>query len=554
MPSRLVSALLCALIASLAPAARADFIDLWANKLDMPLNKAPRLGKSKVLLIPVEIAYGQNPPIDRAALTSFFTGANDGSFNFNGFYARASNGRYQAAITVAPTVKYNGCPAMLASTPGCTIGRSDVTALKAGMDFVRDVFRRTHDENGVDFSQFDVNGLNGEPDGTIDGVMMIVNVADVGLAFPIEYVNSGSNLNGGTGGAFVIDGIRVPYVAIGGTSLVGNQPRFELVVLHEFGHMLGLADLYYEHPMMGDQYPNWQGLHFSLMGDYSYDERATMPDAESRRALGWMDMHVVNGQERLTLLPSAAGGFAVKLGQMNGARKEYFLVENRGPVGPFDLTTDSSGKPMWGLSVMHVDWSLGPKAEQGAWTERLLSCLDCDPFHPFIRNLESSGTWGLVFTGPVRRSLTGQISGETDDRVLFTQGKLAVIPNAGPLTTNNRYIATNWYDGTDSGIAIEDIVVNPDHSITATFTAPTFADVCSDVRCAPNEQCAQAGEHAGNCTAIVAPTPVLPDAGTPAAPPNIPQPLSSGCSTGAPGALAIAGLLLAAFAFRRRRS
>src|SRR5207237_9369120 len=131
-------------------------------------------------------------------------------------------------------------------------------------------------------------------------VMMIVNVPGVGLAFPIEYVNSGSNLAGGTGGAFVLDGIKVPYVAIGGTSSVNGKVAFEYVVLHEFGHLLGLADLYYEHPSAGDPYPNFQGLHFSLMGDYAYDDKAILPDAESRRALGWQETRLVSGVETVT--------------------------------------------------------------------------------------------------------------------------------------------------------------------------------------------------------------------------------------------------------------
>ncbi len=559
MFAKFAMALLCTL--SLSAPARADFIDLWANKVDMPLNKAPHTGKSRLLLIPVQIDYtganGSYPAIDMNELQGFFTApASRTQLNFKGFIDIESNGKFQPEVTVAPLVRYDGCPTMLAGA-NCTISRGDVTALKHGMDFVRDVFRRTHDENKVDFSQFDVNGLGGEPDGVADGVMLVVNVPNVGIGFPIEYVNSGSNLNGGNGGPLILDGVKIPYVAVGGSSMSAGKVRFELVVLHEFGHVLGLADLYYEHPFAADPYPRWEGLHFSLMGDYPYDERASLPDPESRRALGWQELRVASGIQTMTLQPAAAGGFAVKLGMMSGGRKEYFLAEARGPVGPYDLTMDASGKPVWGLSVTHVDWSRGPRPEQGAWTERLISCLDCNPFHPFIRNLESQNLWGLVLAGPMR---LGGKTGTSDEHVLFTSGGVAPIPGAGVLSMNNRYTATNWYDGSDSGIRIDNVTLNADHSVTATFTAPYVADACADVTCAPLEQCVTVGERAGNCDPLVAPQPFFdggtPDAGgTTTTPPTVSPKLHAGCSTGGTGAAAlVVGLCFSLLALRRRRA
>jgi len=558
MTSRLTKLMFAAALA--ATAARADFIDLWANKIDMPTNKAPRVGRSRVLVIPVQIDYvgakGALPAIDLDAVKAFFTApGSDEVFNFNGFFRISSLSRFQPEAVVAPLVQYNGCPVMLARNADCTIARGNVSALRDGLDFLRDVFRRSHDENKVDFAAFDINGLGGQPDGVIDGVIMLVNVPRTGIAFPIEYVNSGSNLNGGNGGPFVLDGIRIPYVAVGGTSTAKGKIRNELVALHEFGHVLGMADLYYEHPSSGDPYPNWQGFHFSLMGDYGYDEKATLPDAESRRALGWQSIHVVTGHERITLAPAAAGGGAVKLGMMEGGRKEYFLAEVRGKNGAYDDVVDGQGKQISGLAVYHIDWARGPKTEMGAWVQRLLTCLDCDPFHPFIRNLESSNQWGLVFAGPQRDAPEGGKVGIADDRVLFMGGHLESIPNAGQLSRTNRYTATNWYDGSESGIRIEDIRVNVDGSVTATFVAPYVNDPCADVTCAPLEMCVQGGIHAGNCAPIQAPTPAA-DGGFPDAGGVQPLPTASGCATGssAPAFALLPLLLVAALLVRRRRA
>lgn len=530
------------ILVSTAPA-RADFIDLWADKSDMPAHKAPKLGHSRVLLIPVEIDYtgarGAYLPVDMAALTSFFTApADPQAFSFNGFISRASGFRYRADVTVAPLVKYDGCPAMLASSGDCTIARGDLSGLTSGMDFVRDVFRRAHDEGKVDFRKFDINGYGGAPDGVIDGAMIVVNVPGVGIAFPISFVNGGSNLSGGNGGPLVIDGVQIPYVAIGGARMIAGVQHLETVILHEFGHILGLADLYYEHPA-NDLYPAYGGLHYSTMGDYSYDLSATMPDAESRRALSWTDMHVVSGTETLTLNPVAAGGGVVKLGMMTGNRREYFLAEVRGPWGAYDQgIADVNGKPAWGLAVYHVDWSRGPLPQAGAFTARLLNCLDCDPWHPFISNLESQNRFGLIYQGARSGSGFGSPQGGiSDDQVLWQDGaRLGSMINPGLLSAQNRYTATNWYDGSQSGIVIDAIKVNADHSVTATFTAPVVADACADVTCALLEACVPSGPTAGTCVAVAQDT----DGGLSLRPPPLADP-ASGCSTSS-GSSALASL------------
>jgi M6 family metalloprotease-like protein len=531
---------LAAFVISSAFGARADFIDLNANPFDIPQNKAPRVGRSNLLLIPVQIDYGAYQPVDMDRLHQFFEGAYAGdAMTFKRYYELASSNRFRPSVTVAPLVEYKGCPSMIRNS-GCTIERGGVAALQQGMDFIRDVFRRAHDEGQVDFSKFDANGINGAPDGVVDGVMIVVNVPQVGIALPIEYVNSGSNLAGGTGGPLILDGVKIPYCAVGGATVAGGAQHLEYVILHEFGHTLGFADLYYEHPAAGDRWPLWQGLHFSLMGDYGYSPDVMLPDAESRRALGWQPHQVVSGTQTLTLLPAGEGGVAVKLGMMDQKRSEYFLAEVRGPAQGVDTgIKDAKGNPTWGLALYHVDWSKGPKPQTGEWTSRLLFCLDCDPYHPFVRNLESSGTFGLVSQGSsdsAGRSPTpaGTVA---DDAVLFEGGAIGSLAAAQPLTESNRYVATNFYDGTPSGISIRDIKVNPDHSVTATFTAPIVSDPCSDVVCGSMEQCLPSGALAGNCAALEA---SIPDAGV-LTPGHAP---STGCSSsGVPG---LAGLLLLA--------
>jgi hypothetical protein len=536
-----VAVLLC------AAAARADFIDLYANKLDMPQNKGPRLGRSKVVVIPVQIDAPGFSPVDMNRLHDFFETGASGGLTFTSYFEIASSNKYQPIATVAPLVRYQGCPLMIHSAD-CTIARGNVSALSQGMDFVRDVFRRAHEEGGVDFRAFDANGLRGEADGVIDGAIIVVNVPGVGVALPIEYVNGGANLSGGTGGPLVLDGVKIPYCAVGGASFPDGKQHLEYIILREYGHTLGFADLDYQHPMAGDRWPAWSGLHFSLMGDYDFSDRPVLPDAETRRALGWQTQIVLSGTKTLTLAPAGEGGAALKLGTMSRSRQEYFLAEVRGPAstGVDTGIRDAKGNPTWGIALYHVDWSRGPLSATGGWTSRLIYCLDCDPYHPFVRNLESSGTFALVTDG-VTGGPRAQKGAVTDEMVLWHGGAVGSIDNAPPLSEAFRYVATNYYDGTPSGIAIRDITVNADHSVTATFTAPEVANPCADVSCPALEQCVSTGSLAGNCTTMQE---SVPDAGV------LPmvRPPTSGCeSTGTSGIYAFVLMALAAAGALRLR-
>src|SRR5437763_11410809 len=92
------------LVLCTAAAARADFIDLYANKTDMPQNKGPRLGRSKVVVIPVQIDANGYLPVDMDRLHDFFETGASGGLTFSRYYETASAGKYQPAATVAPLI------------------------------------------------------------------------------------------------------------------------------------------------------------------------------------------------------------------------------------------------------------------------------------------------------------------------------------------------------------------------------------------------------------------------------------------------------------------
>ncbi len=434
-----------------APLARADYMDHFVMRDDVGPRKAPYLGDARLVLIPIEVEGF--PPIDVAALERFFSPEDEAGFVR--FYEVASLGRYRPRVTVAPVVRYAQCPLPLDKFPGCSIARGDLNALTSGMDMMREVVRKA-DEAGLDFSQFDVNGRRGAPDGWIDGVMLLTNVPFGGIGFPFAFFNKGSNLSDGTGGPLIVDGVKIGHFAI-----AGDTDR--LVMVHEFGHILGLTDLY-------DESGKYDGLHLSFMGAWLYDPKIPLPDAETRFRLRWSNWHQVQGRQRVNIKPVETSGEVYRL----GIGDEYFLVENRGPGGAFDQRL-----PERGLAVFHVDRTIKTlKSAEGAFVERILDCVNCDPWHPYIRLVQADGRFELEKNGNF---------GAGD---LFTTGSfLRGDDRSLAVSAANQVNSSNYYSGAVSGLWLDDVRVNDDGSIDVTLVAPTEGQ-CDERLCADGEACA----------------------------------------------------------------
>ncbi|MBX5481322.1 MAG: hypothetical protein IRZ16_05670, partial [Myxococcaceae bacterium] len=436
---------------------RADYMDHFAFREDVGPHKVPYLGPAKLLVIPVEVAGA--PRIDVAKLERFFGPDEPGGFV--DFYRTASLGRYLPVVSIAPVVHYDACPLPEAQFPGCAVERGDIAAFTPGMALIRDVVHRA-DLAGVDFSQFDVNGRKGTADGYADGVMILTNIRFGGIAFPFAYYNRDDNLAGGMGGPLIVDGVKIPHVAIAGE----GDAR---VLVHEFGHLLGLTDLY-------DESGQYDGLPFSFMGAWDYDPNIPLPDAETRYRLRWANVVQVEGEGRLAIPPVEASGQVFRL----GTGTEYFLVENRGPGGRFDGEFTARG-----LVVYHVDRSVRLGGEEGRFVERLVQCVECDPWHPYIRVVQADGRFDLEAGG--RPDYANDLFGEGD--------VLRPDPGSTPLSPDHRVESTNLYSGAPTGWRIDGLKVLEDGTIEASFSGPP-TDPCADPLCEDGEAC-----QAINCAA-----------------------------------------------------
>ena len=427
---------LALLVAGLcAVSARADYMDHFVVRDDVGPHKAPYLGNAELLVIPVEVAG--YPPFDVDLLNYFFSaGDPDG---FVKYYQTASLGRYQPHVTVGPVITYDTCPLPAAQFPNCKVARGDIAIFGPGLDLVRDVVKKSK-EQGIDFSKLDVNGRKGSADGFVDGVMILTNVSFGGIAFPFAYFNRGDNLNGGTGGPLIVDNTRITHVAI-----AGDSDRF--VMVHEFGHVLGLTDLY-------SNVDSYEGLFFSQMGNWYYDPAIPLPDAETRLRLRWSNWHQVKGKRDVKIAPAEAGGEVWKMGNPD----EYFLVENRGPGGAFDQAFTTRG-----LVVYHVDRRVKLNGEEGRFQDRVIDYVNSDPWHSYISNVQGDGKFDIQNGA---RSIS-----YPDD--LFRDGDtLDRDATETPIGPDHQVVSSNWYSGKVSNVAISNIKVRADGYIEATLEGP----------------------------------------------------------------------------------
>jgi M6 family metalloprotease-like protein len=137
--------------------------------------------------------------------------------------------------------------------------------------------------------------------------------------------------------------------------------------IHEFGHTLGLADLY-EFSSCGNPIGTGLGV-YSLMSLGNYlplnpaTAQGTRPgnlDPWSRQFLGFEHPTVVTTAGHYTLPPLSQGGGVFKIWKNGQPGTEYFLVENRIHEGSDQFL------PAEGLLIYHVDDSM------------IDNCRDCD--------------------------------------------------------------------------------------------------------------------------------------------------------------------------------
>ncbi|MFA6109883.1 MAG: FlgD immunoglobulin-like domain containing protein [Candidatus Latescibacterota bacterium] len=284
--------------------------------------------------------------------------------SFSHFYDTMSFGRLQVRGEVAPRRYASAQPvsAYLASDPSQEgdFGR-----------FALELLRQA--DADLDFARFDNDGPDGIPDsgdddGYVDAVFVLLQstparfllreangIASLGFDEPFDTADRGV-----AGAPIRIDPAR-------GTVLQGRSWGSAVgPMCHEFGHLLGLIDLYdTEFLRLPDAPPEKDSAgvgNWCLMGrgaqGWRGDDGPVSFCAFSRLLLGWSEVvEVSQDQQELRLRDVGVGGAIAKV-PVTGS--EFFLIEHRRQSSFYDRNAPAGGVLIW-----HVHRQ-APTPDQGA--------------------------------------------------------------------------------------------------------------------------------------------------------------------------------------------
>jgi len=235
---------------------------------------------------------------------------------------------------------------------------------------------------GLDFSQFDNDG-----NGYVDGIIVIHAGYDEAAGAPPESIWSHAWTLGPKkrtyDGVIIDDYATTPELSgISGTAISDIG-----VLVHEFGHNMGLPDTYDTDYEQGGGYAYGPG-YFDVMGDGCWNNGGFTPSnhiAYGKSMLGWQNPTVLNGLTTSITLPNSNDN-NVSYRIDTTTDNEYFLLENRQQTG-WDTYIEGHG-----LLIYHID---GPYIDAHSYD------LNADPSHQGVDLEEADGHeyWGESAAG-----------------------------------------------------------------------------------------------------------------------------------------------------------
>ncbi len=426
-----------------AEPAAAIFADHFDSGAEIGSEKVPSTGSPSILVLRANILTESDPDWGRWDLY-FEDGVPANSFET--YWDVNSLGAYTPETSLMPPVDVPQCP--IPGADPCTFGMDDLGSVIAAINFLKDFLGTAIPDLAIDMRDYDLLGPDGAPDGWADGVLLIVNAPFRSISFPL----------------FVFDQTEFNGVRIGAVGVV-NASRDEDVALHEFGHLLGWADMY-------DEDSSSAGLTYTLMGgsrNYEGEGCTSLINAYDRVRIGWAGVVDITGNRRMILEPAAATGSVYRVGV---SETEYFLVENRQPLTMGGFALDAGGLiNSAGLAVWHVDDSIKPDVTGVIGIPNL----NRDDWHPRVMLEQADGRYDLQNDFPAI---------EDDD--LFTEGDIfAPGPAHEPIGPDNQVPDSNYYSGTPSNFSLSGIdTVSRAPDIVADIfyddTPPLFACAAAD--------------------------------------------------------------------------
>lgn len=286
------------------------------------------------------------------------------------YYIASSNGLFNPTFDVAGIVSLPQKSSYYASNGKYDkFGEALISALTA-----------VDDE--VDFSKYDFDG-----DGVVDTVYFIyagygqADTGDITTVWPHQ-----ATVTGMSGQIIVLDGVRIdPYATSnelrggrnyqqGGSTLSGIG-----TFCHEFGHVLGLPDLYDPNYASDSITPG----EWSVMDQGSYNGDSTCPPLYSvyeKWTCHWIEYTELEeaGRYELPSLDQECKGYRVRIPRGSGFYpKEYFIIETRSKQG-WDRYLPNEGLLIWHIDYKNSYWQYNR--------------VNSDKSHPCVHILAADGT------------------------------------------------------------------------------------------------------------------------------------------------------------------
>jgi immune inhibitor A len=306
-----------------------------------PVNPSAVLGVTRVLVLLIQFTNVSHDPSHEAAyFDDFFNNATPGTRSMRAYYREASYGGLTINATIVPTWFTSSHPMEYYGKDGTSgVDNANGPIYNLVVEAVRAA------DPSVDFTSFDT-----DHDGVIDHLVVVhagpgqenhANLTDAIWSHSWNVYDADPTQPGDQ--PLLADGVQVfRYAMISEDSPLG-------VMAHEFGHDLGLPDLY-DIDGSSDGAGVWDVM---SLGSWNGAPRGSSPaefSAWSKIRLEWLTpmSGPVTALEDTTIPAVEQRPFAIRLA-VPGSVNEYFLLENREQTG-FDV-----GLPASGLLIWHVD-------------------------------------------------------------------------------------------------------------------------------------------------------------------------------------------------------
>lgn len=339
------------------------------------INSFPTTGKQKSLVILLE--FSDTPFMSVANPYDYFNRMlnQEGFRHDNGadgsardFYLASSDGKFDPTFVVAGPVTLSREATYYGSDASCQDCRMG--------EAIREACEALDDE--IDFAEYDADG-----DGYVDNIFFFYagygqadhpqgtdfiwpHSADVGEAWGLNLVYDGKKI----GNYACSNEVRYSTAGEIAPSGIGT-------FVHEFGHVLGLAD----HYDTGYGLLSFDPGAWDTMASGSYNNNMHTPplfSAFERAELGWMEYTELPATpDGILDLPwlGEGEGFAYRI-SVDGKDNEWFVIENRQQLG-WDAYLPGHGMLIW-----HIDM------DEEAWQT---NSVNTDPYHQRVDIVEVDG-------------------------------------------------------------------------------------------------------------------------------------------------------------------